>query len=299
MPSSHLPATCEWRVQVIAGNREKHHSLGKWPRVSLDDARIHAATVKAAGKRGEDTALVAAQLRGAPAPHASVTSVAVEPTVDTVEAVVKKWNEWRAANLNPRAHATAIRNDRCLGYIVNALGANTPMAGIDVHVLQAAIIKVKTAHKREMAKRALQIANQLWLFAMHERVVPHNPRSGVNTRYVLGEEMRGEFSAVTEPKPFGALLRALDAYSGYPVTRIALQLLALTFVRPGELRLAKWSEFDLDTDTPRWVIPIARMKMRSDKDRSDHIVPLAKQSVALLRELQQYRDNELVCRAST
>jgi integrase len=132
---------------------------------------------------------------------------------------------------------------------------------------------------------------------MHERIVPHNPRSGINTKFVLGEDQKGEFSAITEPKPFGALLRAIDAYTGHPVTRIALQLLALLFVRPGELRNARWSEFDLDGTEPTWTIPVARMKMRSDKDRADHVVPLSKQAVALLRDLYVLRDADgvLVC----
>jgi len=287
-----------WRIRLIAGKREQHLSLGTWPDTSLDEARIRAATVKKAAKDGEDPALVAAPFRGAAAPHPSTTKKkAPEPAGDSVEGVVKRWNEWRAVNENERASATAKRNDRCLGYLVNALGPSTSMASVDVHALSTAITKIKTAHKREMAKRALQLANQLWQFAMHERIVPHNPRSGINTKFVLGEDQKGEFSAITEPKPFGVLLRTIDAYTGHPVTRIALQLLALLFVRPGELRNARWSEFDLDGVEPTWTIPVARMKMRSDKDRADHVVPLSKQAVALLRDLHVLRDadGELVC----
>jgi integrase len=284
-----------WRIRLLDGRREQHLSLGTWPETSLDDARIRAATVRAARKRSDDVALLAAKLRGASAPHQS-TVVKSEPT-DALEAVVKRWNKWRAENERERAPATMVRNDNCVRYLVNALGPITSMATIDVQALQQAIIHIKSVHKREMAKRTLQLANQLWQYAMHERIVPHNPRSGINTKFVLGEQQKGEFSAITEPKPFGALLRTINAYTGYPVTRIALQLLALTFVRPGELRTARWSEFDLDSDVPQWVIPIARMKMRSDKERGDHIVPLSKQAVALLRDLHMLRDaeGELVC----
>ena len=86
-------------------------------------------------------------------------------------------------------------------------------------------------------------------------------------------------AAIVEPKGFGALLRAVAGYQGAPETRIALDLLALTFVRPGELRAAEWSEFDLDRGV--WAIPAEKMKMRRP-----HRVPLAPQTVALLCDLQ-------------
>src|SRR5690606_25067455 len=96
-------------------------------------------------------------------------------------------------------------------------------------------------------------------------------------------------AAITEPKAFGALLKAIDGYKGQPVVQLGLQILALTFQRPGELRLAKWSEFDLDSAEPLWTIPKERMKMRE----SDHLVPLASQTVALLRGLKRHARGEL------
>jgi integrase len=123
--------------------------------------------------------------------------------------------------------------------------------------------------------------------------VSTNPASGLAGRDFLKPYAKRKFAAITDAKKFGELLRAINGHTGQPVTRIALQLLALTFVRPGELRLANWSEFDLDSDVPQWVIPQARMKMRRDPDSSDHVVPLARQSVALLRELQQHRVDDL------
>jgi len=84
---------------------------------------------------------------------------------------------------------------------------------------------------------------------------------------------------VTEPAQVGELLRAIDGYTGQPVTALALKLAPLVFVRPGELRAAEWSEFDLDN--AEWRIPAARMKMGEQ-----HMVPLSRQAVAVLRELQ-------------
>lgn len=86
-------------------------------------------------------------------------------------------------------------------------------------------------------------------------------------------------AAITEPTKIGALMRSIDGYQGQSVTEYALKLLPLVFVRPSELRCAEWQEFDLDNG--EWRIPANRMKMREP-----HIVPLARQAVALLRELQ-------------
>jgi integrase len=85
-------------------------------------------------------------------------------------------------------------------------------------------------------------------------------------------------AAIVEPKAFGALLRALESYEGAPETRAALELGALTFVRPGELRAAEWAEFDLDAAV--WAIPGAKMKMKRP-----HRVPLAPRAIVVLRGL--------------
>lgn len=85
-------------------------------------------------------------------------------------------------------------------------------------------------------------------------------------------------ASITEPKAIGELLRAIDGYSGSLVTKCAIRLAPLVFVRPGELRKAEWSEFKLDD--AEWRIPAARMKMREQ-----HIVPLSTQAVAILSEL--------------
>jgi len=87
------------------------------------------------------------------------------------------------------------------------------------------------------------------------------------------------FAASLEPAKVGELLRAIDGFDGYPTTKLALKLAPLVFVRPGELRGAEWSEIDLDG--AEWRIPGARMKMGEQ-----HIVPLSRQAVAILRELQ-------------
>ena len=95
---------------------------------------------------------------------------------------------------------------------------------------------------------------------------------------------KSHHAAITDPKAVGELLRAMDGYEGYLVTKCALRLAPLFFVRPGELRQAEWKEFDLEN--AEWNIPAERMKMREP-----HLVPLSRQAVKILRELHALTGN--------
>jgi integrase len=97
----------------------------------------------------------------------------------------------------------------------------------------------------------------------------------------LAPVLERHHASITDPKRVGELLRAIAGFGGTLPVASALRLAALVFVRPGELRKAVWSEFELDGDEPLWRIPAERMKMREQ-----HLVPLAKQAVAILRDLQ-------------
>ena len=91
------------------------------------------------------------------------------------------------------------------------------------------------------------------------------------------------FASITEPKEIGALLRDIDVYQGNIIVCAALRMAPYVFVRPGELRRAEWEEFNLEAKEPEWRIPASRMKMRKM-----HIVPLARQVVAILQDLHRY-----------
>lgn len=90
-------------------------------------------------------------------------------------------------------------------------------------------------------------------------------------------------SAITAPRRFGELLLAIDGYEGQGGTWAALRLAPLVFVRPGELRAAEWKEFTLEGESPEWRIPAERMKMKEE-----HIVPLSRQAISILKELQTF-----------
>ena len=137
----------------------------------------------------------------------------------------------------------------------------------------------------ESAHRILQNCSQVMRYAIATGRAERNPVPDL--KGALTRPPKRHFASIVDPKQVGALLRAIDGYAGSPEVRAALKLAPLVFVRPGELRQAEWSEFDLDAEdvdhqpVPFWDIPASRMKMREP-----HLVPLAPQAVAILRELQ-------------
>ena len=129
----------------------------------------------------------------------------------------------------------------------------------------------------ETARRLRATIGEVFRFAVATGRAENDPTGAL--RGALATPTVNHRAAIIEPKAFGGLLRAIAGYDGEPETRAALELLALTFVRPGELRAAEWAEFDLDAAV--WAIPAEKMKMKHP-----HRVPLAPRAVAILRELQ-------------
>jgi integrase len=124
-------------------------------------------------------------------------------------------------------------------------------------------------------------------FAVREGLVERDPTYELQGPDTFKSKPTKHLAAVTEPKAFGALLRAIKGYEGHYVIRAALNLAPLVFVRPGELRAMEWTEVDLANNT--WSIPAYKMKMSND-----HIVPLSTQAVALLKELQSITGDRIL-----
>jgi integrase len=138
---------------------------------------------------------------------------------------------------------------------------------------------------RDVAKRALETTAQIFRFAIAHGLADRNPASEIKPRDILKSAPKTNYARIDE-KDLPALLRKIEFYQGTHVTRVALKLMNLTFVRTSELIGAKWEEFDFET--ARWTIPAERMKMRTT-----HIVPLARQTselLGMLRELTGHSD---------
>jgi integrase len=145
----------------------------------------------------------------------------------------------------------------------------------------ACVRRMENRNIIDTARRALAEQNEIFRAAKVRRYIKYNPVADLRGPDLLPRPKVKHHAGITEPAQLGALLRAIEAYPGGFVVRQVLRFAPLVFVRPGELRGAQWSEFELDGAQPEWRIPAGRMKMGER-----HIVPLARQAVAVLRELQ-------------
>jgi integrase len=137
----------------------------------------------------------------------------------------------------------------------------------------------------ETAHRALENCSQVFRFAIAAGRATTDP--GRDLKDALRAPVVKHFAAITDRAELGQLLRAMDGYVGTYVVRAALRLAPMLFLRPGELRHARWTEFDLDRG--EWLVPAMRMKARKQEklNGKPHLVPLAKQAVAILRDLEK------------
>jgi integrase len=249
-----------WRFKYRVGGTEKLLAIGAYPDVSLSRARE---------KRDEARRLLADGIDPGAQRKAEKLAKAI-----TFQAVAEEFLASRKDALTPAHHARVkARIERFYPVV-----GDKPVGTITTADLLPVLKSIERAGMGETAARARTDAGQVMRYAVATGRAASDPTTAL--RRALAPVRGGHHAAVTEPKAFGALLRAIDGYAGEPVTRTALRLLPLVFVRPGELRMAEWQEFDLDAAHPTWVIPGRRMKMGSD-----HVVPLSTQAVALLREL--------------
>ena len=135
----------------------------------------------------------------------------------------------------------------------------------------------------DMAKRILQIVGMVFRYAVAHGYSKRNPASEIRPSDIL-KPTRKQNMARIDAKELPALLRAIEVYEGRQLTRLAIKLMALTFVRTSELICARWEEFDFEAR--RWTIPAARMKMKTP-----HIVPLSPQAIEVLELLRTISGN--------
>ena len=254
-----------WKVKFRnQAGQEKKLSLGPYPEISLKDARA---------LRDEARKLVALGIDPAEQKRRDAHAAKIN-AANTFEALAKAYI---AKNVRDGlADATVRKREWFLAIVQKRLGAR-PIGDIAPFEILEAVRPFEAAKNDEKAHRALQFIGQVFRFAVANQMVASDPTRDL--RGALASPKPKHLAAILEPKKAGDLLRAIDGYDGAPVTRIALQLSALLFVRPGELRKAEWAEIDFEGAV--WRIPGAKMK-----GRVDHIVPLAPQAIALLREAQ-------------
>ncbi len=253
-----------WRFKYRIGGKEKLLSLGTYPEVSLKDARQRRDDARKLLAGGVD-----------PSENRKATKAAkAESAGNSFEVIAREWFAKFSAGW-VKSHADKIIN-RLEKDIFPWIGRK-PIADITAPELLAALRRIESRGAVETAHRAHQNCGQVFRYAVATGRALRDPSPDL--RGALSPVQGTHLAAITDPKKVGELLRAIDGYEGQFVTKCALRLAPLTFVRPNELRKAEWTEIDLDK--AEWNIPAERMKMRTA-----HLVPLSTQAVEILRELK-------------
>jgi len=261
-----------WRFKYRFAGKEKLLSMGTYPDTPLKAAR---------DKRDRARALLEEGVDPSEARRAEKASRS-EVVVNGFEAVAREWHATIHLGQVSAGHAarTLIRLEQD---VFPWLGG-VPIGEIKAPQLLQTIRRIEARGAIETAHRALQACGQVFRYAIATGRAERDPAPDLRgaLKHVLVQHM----AAITDPKRVGELLRAIESYKGMPITRAALQLAPLVFVRPGELRKAEWIEFDLDA--AQWRIPAERMKRTKQEKLSGaaHFVPLSRQALAILRELQ-------------
>lgn len=243
----------------IAGT-EKVLALGTYPDVPLKVARE---------RRDEARKLIAAGVD--PGVKRKAEKIA---RADTFSAIAKEWLDLQRKKFSP---ATLVKAEWTFDEPLNPYIGSRPIREITPPELLVPLRKLEGRGKHETAHRTKQRAGQVFRYAIATGRAERDPSADL--KGALAPVVVRHHPAITDPKGIGELLRAIHAYRGQPITEAALKLAPLVFVRPGELRKAEWSEVDLVNG--EWRIPAHKMKLPEQ-----HIVPLAKQAIAILRELE-------------
>ncbi|MBS0587086.1 MAG: integrase arm-type DNA-binding domain-containing protein [Proteobacteria bacterium] len=264
-----------WRLDYSIGGKRKTLSIGVYPDTGLKAARNKADEARQLVAAGTDPSDVrkASKVQQAKALEADKRIADGLPAVDSFEEVAREWFAKFSAEWAP-SHADKII--RRLERDIFPWIGKRPIASITAPELLAALRRIEERGAVETAHRAHQNCGQIFRYAIATGRAERDPSPDL--RGALPSVKQTHHAAITDPKAIGGLLRAIDGYQGYFVTKCALRIAPIVFVRPGELRKAEWAEIDLDK--AKWNIPAERMKMREP-----HLVPLSTQAVEVLREL--------------
>lgn len=251
-----------WRFKYRFEGRERWLSFGVYPDVTLTVARERHQAARTAVANGIDPKVE------------RVTKKAAEAV--TFKLVAEEWKALQLAGTKPIGPDTVKKIEWLFrDYLFPAFG-DRPIANITTADIYTMLKRVEATGKIETTHRCLQYCRQVFAFAKVTNRVKVNPSHDLEG--ALAANVAKHHPGITNPARIGELLVAMDGYQGQPATIAALKLCAHVFVRPGELRMAEWSEVDLER--AQWRLSAERMKMDEPL-----IVPLSRQAVAILREL--------------
>jgi integrase len=247
-----------WRLRYKVRGRESMLGLGSYPATSLKAARAKRTELRADLESGKDPS---AERRAERASSAN-----------TFETIAREWLAKQSFAPATLEKARWTFEDLLFPFI-----GSRPIAALTAPELLEVFRRIERRGKHETAHRTKQRVGQVVRYAIATGRAMRDPTGDL--RGALAPIKVTNRAAITDPREVGQLMRAIDGYAGHPVVEAALKLAPLVFVRPGELRGAEWGE--IDVAKAEWRIAARRMKMREQ-----HLVPLSRQAVAVLRELE-------------
>ena len=281
-----------WRMKYRFADREKRLVFGLYPEVSLDAARKLRDEARQQLRDFRDPAVEKRKRKLA----------ASAAAMETFEKLARAWHALQAPRWAP-VHAADV-----IGSLENDVFPHfgkLPIPAIDSRVILATLRKVEARGAIETARRLRQRISSIFCYAIAEGVADHDPASGI-VKAMKPVPKKGRQPAMLRIEDARGVLLAAEGSDATPVVKLASRLLALTAVRPGVIRGVTWDEFEnIDWDrfdnvggeAPLWRIPSARMKLvlvRKDKTAFDHVVPLSRQSVAVLRAMRTLTGRNLL-----
>jgi integrase len=252
-----------WRYRYAHGGKEKMLSFGRYPEVTLAAARAERQAARDLLRAGRDPSLARKLHRASSLAQAE----------NTLEAVARRWHKQMTPGWTPTHAGDVLQSLEAHAFPM--LGA-LPIREITTPMILAALREIEARPAIETAHRVGQRLSAIFIHAVAEGLAETDPAA--TARKALRPVVRGRQPALTDLAELRQVLQAAESIPAHPVTRLGLRLLALTALRPGELRAATWGEFeDLDGLEPLWRVPARRMKMRAE-----HLVPLSTQAVEVL-----------------
>lgn len=253
-----------WRWKYRYLGKEKVLALGIYPEVSLKAARDRCIDARRQLASGID-----------PSAARKAAKLTLQTSKNnTFESIAREWfakeeGHWAPSNI--KKVRSLLEN-----HLLPQIGAYAN-SEITTPILLAGLRKIEARGVLETANRAKQLAGQVFRYAIATGRAERD--LSADLKGALKSPQTTHFAAITKPQELGALLRAIDSLNGSQIVNTAMKLAPMLFVRPGELRKMEWAELNLEGGL--WEIPAEKMKMRQP-----HIVPLSRQAVALLRELE-------------
>jgi integrase len=259
-----------WRFKYLFAGKEKLLALGVYPEISLGKARERRAQAREMVADGKDPSEAKREAR----------RLAVLKGENTFEAIAREWHKSRLHSWSENYAGKVLKS---LERDVFPKLGTRPIADISAAELLSALRAVEKRGVNETAHRVKQLCGMIFLYAVASDLAKHNPAADLKSALQPVKKKHYHYLQADELPEY---LQKLEAYDGEPMTKLALKMLLLTFVRTIELRGAEWSEINFDK--AEWRIPAERMKMKDP-----HIVPLSRQAIEVLKELQKHSGNRV------